>query len=242
MLQFAICDDNQQELALALALLEEYQSVYPDCSFEISTFQSAVELLEQMEKRSFDAMLLDVYMPGITGIQAARELRENGFCCPIVFLTSSSEHALEAFGVKAAHYLVKPYTKEQFFEAVNAIFNLIRMERRRYVLLKEKKSIRRVAVRDIVCCESKNNDQIIQLVDGSELQIRMTLTDLHQMLSDYSDFARCGKAYVVNLIYVRSISHKEITMQNGRIIYLPKGRYAALKEQYFNYYSDCEEI
>lgn len=242
MLQLAVCDDNRQELAQVMALLGEYQTVYPDVGFEIHPFQSAFEMLAQMEKASFDAMLLDVYMPGLTGIQAAKELRGNGFACPIVFLTSSSAHALEAFEVKASQYLVKPYTKADFFQAIDTVVSQVALERRRYILLKEKKSIRRVAVRDIVCCEAKNNDQLIQLVDGSVLQVRITLTELYQQLSAYPDFVRCGKAFVVNLIYVRSISHKQITLQNGKVIFLPRGSYAPLKEQYFAYYSDCEEM
>ena len=63
--------------------------------------------------------LLDVCMPGITGMSLATELRAKRIESPIVFLTSYSDYAVQAFGVNATHYIVKPYTKEEFFKGVD---------------------------------------------------------------------------------------------------------------------------
>lgn len=68
---------------------------------------------------------LDIYMPGISGIEFAQEIRKNGIEVPIVFLTISKDHALEAFGVGATQYLIKPFPKQSLFRALDEVIEKI---------------------------------------------------------------------------------------------------------------------
>ena len=56
------------------------------------------------------------------------------------------------------------------------------------------------------------------------------------MLSGYWEFVRVGGAYIVNLGHMESLNSQELEMDNGKKIYLPRGSYQALREQYFAYY------
>ena len=68
-------------------------------------------LREQLEQKlPFSVAFLDIYMMGMTGIEAARELRKTDTDCLLIFTTTSTDHALEGFQVRAMHYLVKPFT------------------------------------------------------------------------------------------------------------------------------------
>ena len=62
---------------------------------------------------------MDIYMKGKTGIEAVRELHEMGDKSRVIFLTTSQEHALEAFRVEAAQYLVKPVSEADFFSLMD---------------------------------------------------------------------------------------------------------------------------
>ena len=77
------------------------------------------------------------------------------------------------------------------------------------------------------------------LVDGTQLLLHMTMAEIYGMLSRYQEFVRVGIAYIVNLEYVDSLNGQDICLNTGRKIYLPRGAYKPLKEQYFRYY--CEE-
>lgn len=108
-----------------------------------------------------------------------------------------------------------------------------------YLLLKDARKIRRVAARDIVYCEAQKKQQYIYLTDGSSLIQHESMTKLHQMLSCCPEFVKVGAAWLVNLDHVESLSASELQMDCGRKIYLPRGTYQTLREQYYDHY--CEK-
>ena len=77
--------------------------------------------------------------------------------------------------------------------------------------------------------------QIIYLTDGTQLRLHMTMTALYGELSDCSEFVRVGATYIVNLMHVENLNARQIQMAGQRIIYLPRGSYKPLREQYFRY-------
>ena len=97
---------------------------------QTEVFRVPMELLDAIEDGiHYDIYLLDIYMPGISGMSIATELRSRDIQSPIIFLTSSTDHALEAFGVNATHYLLKPYTKESFRAAMDKAMQRITSHR-----------------------------------------------------------------------------------------------------------------
>jgi len=99
MLKIAVCDDEQSYLHDLTRLLDEYGAAQ-GIGLAATAFSLPFDLLERVESGAeFDLYLLDVYMPGMTGIELASQLRRIGIETPVVFLTTSKEHALEAFGV-----------------------------------------------------------------------------------------------------------------------------------------------
>lgn len=64
----------------------------------------------------------------------------------------------------------------------------------------------------------------------------MTMKELYELLSPYLEFVRIGAAFIVNLEYIDSLNARDIYLTGGKKIYLPRGAYKGLREQYFNYY------
>lgn len=77
---------------------------------ELSTFQSGEEALEFANSNTVDAAFLDMEMPGIHGLELARALRSRSPGIRIIFVTAYGQYALDAFGVDAVGYVLKPYT------------------------------------------------------------------------------------------------------------------------------------
>lgn len=239
MYRIALCDDEPNELNKTRAMLDCYRASHPDYPFEVQEFPSMATLLFDIDSPvAFDLLLLDIYMPGQTGMEGAKELRERGFDGSIIFLTTSKEHGIDAFGVEATQYLVKPVEENRFHTVLDKIFKKIAEERRRFIALRTENEIRRVAVRDIVYCETQDHSPCINLSDGELLRSRMKLTELLEMVSEFEDFVPVGSIYIVNLGYVDALTAKEMTLTTGKVIYLPRGSYRALKEQYFKFYRD----
>ena len=128
MIKLAVLDDEKIYLDRISALLAKYQQE-KNLPMEMEFFFNAKALLEKIELgEKYDVYLLDIYMQGITGMSVATELRARNMKSPIVFLTSSTDHALEAFGVNATHYLLKPYTEENFFFAMDKAMQSVEEE------------------------------------------------------------------------------------------------------------------
>lgn len=242
MYQIALCDDDSSELDKVEAMLRSYQEQCMDCDFFVERFTSADELIWIIQENNYmpDLLLLDIYMPKMPGIEAAKKIRSMGYNFRIIFLTISTEFALDAYRVEAFQYLIKPLRKQDLFPVLDKLIKCMAEEKRKYLLLRAESKIRRVALCEIVFCEAQKKCQCIYLSDGSQLLIRMTMAKIFEMLSGYTEFVRAGIAYIINLKHIESLNAREIQMDNGKKIYLPRGSYQPLKEQYFDYY--CEEV
>ena len=222
-------------------MLKDYERKFSQVDFSIERFESADELIYAVRERDYapDLILMDIYMPEKMGIDAAKELRKMGNKSRVIFLTTSREHALDAFGVDASQYLVKPVSGKVLFPVIDKLLADIGEMRRRYLLLRIEGRIQRIAVDDIAYCEAQGKIQRLYLTNGMQCVLRITITEIYGMLSRYENFVRVGIAYVVNLDHVDSLNAQELQMDNGKKIYLPRGSYQPLREKYFGYY--CEE-
>lgn len=234
----ALCDDVTEELDKTEQLLRSYERKHPETTFSISRFEDANKLLCQIRDKNYmpDLIILDIYMPKKPGIETAREIREMGNRGRIVFLTTSKEHALDAFGVEATHYLIKPVTEIMLFPILDRLLDDREKDLRKYLLLRIDGKIKRVLVNDIVYCEAQGKTQCLHLSDGTQHLLHMTITEVYERLSHYQNFVRIGISFIVNLGQIDSLNSREISLHTGKLLHLPRGSYKTLKEQYLQYY------
>ena len=109
-MRIAIVDDLAGERALLREQLAR-QLARRGAEAELLEFDSGEAFLTAEKERRFTAAFLDIYMEGMTGMEAARALRKTDTDCLLVFTTTSTDHALEGFQVRALHYLVKPFAE-----------------------------------------------------------------------------------------------------------------------------------
>lgn len=241
----AICDDDRTELNKTEKMLSEYKAehlerVHPKSDFEVECFTDVEELLSRVRAREYvpDLILMDIYMPGKTGIEATEELRDMGNESKIIFLTASREHALEAFRVDATQYLTKPVSEEELYVFLDRLLAEVAEERKRYVVLQADKRICRIAVQDVIYCEAQKKSQYIYLTDGTQLCLRMSMAGLEALFSGFPEIVRVGNSYIVNLRHIESLNGQELQMDTGKKLYVAKRSYQFLREQYFSYYTE----
>ena len=114
-MKIAICDDDKNELFHILSLLADYQ-IQKNTDFSYKPFESSMELATNAVEERYDIYLLDVVMPGLNGMELAKEIRSYDKAADIIFLTTSPEFAVESYTVKASNYLIKPIQKDQLFD------------------------------------------------------------------------------------------------------------------------------
>ena len=238
MYRIALCDDEQAEVIKTQKMLGSYMKLHPELDFEIGIFENAEELLSKIHNGYAPSLIfMDIYMEGKTGIEAVRELHEMGNKSRVIFLTTSQEHALEAFRVEAAQYLVKPVSEAEFFSLLDRQIEILSEERQKYVALQVEGRTLRVMVRDIVYCEAQGKRQYLHLSDDTQLCVHLSMAGLEELFLPYEEIIRLGKWYIINMDHVEGLDSHSVQMDNGMELYLPRGAYQSLRKHYITYYT-----
>ena len=237
MLRIAICDDEKDCLNSAQDMLNLYMAE-KKLSYHADSFCIPSDLFDVTEKGViFDIYLLDIYMPGITGMSIATELRSHGVKSPIVFLTSSTDHALEAFGVDAADYLLKPYTKDKFYIAMDKSIQSITSHKSDSIVLKVDNEYRSISVSQIIYCEAEDKYQRLYLMNGEKLLVRISGNELFKHLSEFDSFYHCGRAHIINLNHISRVTSSGAVFKNDIQLILPHTVLSGLRSAFFDYFN-----
>lgn len=215
-LRVLIVDDEPAARRKTRRFLEEHEDV--EVIGEAANGASAVErILEDCP----DLVFLDVQMPDIDGFDVVEAIAGAEQIPKIIFVTAHDRYAVRAFEVNALDYLLKPFDRERFAQALsrsrsagspapaeNQLMTLLESLRpggrflRRLLVPRDGRSIF-VSVEDVVRFESERNNVQIETKRGS-FTIRMTLDALEQRL-DPEQFARVHRSHIVNLDSIKEI-------------------------------------
>lgn len=235
MIKLAFCDDEISELNEICMLLDQYR-VERNQEIDYIAFQSPLDLLAEIERGTrFDILFLDVLMPGETGIDAAAEIRNYDNNVKIIFLTSSSEFAVQSYMVGAYFYQLKPIWRESFFRLMDSALSACEKEQTNSLILRCKSGITRVEMRHLEYCEVIHRTLLIHLTNGKVLESNGSLDELCRKLESYGGFLRPHRSYLINLNYVKNLSYRGITMSCLTEIPIPRGKYNEIKDAYLEY-------
>ena len=233
MFRLAVCDDDREELTRVSALLSQYQASRGTIlSFDL--FRSAMDLLESMRHTAYDAVLLDILMPGPSGMEAAREIRAAALDPKIVFLTSSPEYAVESYAVEAYSYLLKPASADNLFPVLDKLFHAIQKQDA-LLTLRRPSGVTRLAFSSIVAVEVRNKHLMFYLEDGSELEIPGALSEYEGALLSRPEFIKVHRAFVVNMDGVQSLGSRELTTFDHRTIPISRLLQSQVRTAYLDY-------
>ena len=241
MIRIAICDDMPDQVSLITTLTKRYFKNKNVSDFSYKTFENPFLLVAELERNNdYDLFLLDICMPGILGTDIAREVRKHIDKCEIIFLTTSEEFAVEAFSLHAAHYLVKPFQEEQFFEAMDRVFSVILTKDDKKLVIHQNREITSVSIDDVLYVESNGHLQNVYLLDGRCLQARQSLSQFTEELMRLSrhQFVSPYKGFLVNQNQIKQFGNDKIELVNGKTVPVSRQKVNILKKQYFDYMFD----
>lgn len=201
-----IVDDERYSRQELVHLLGQFQTV--NVCGEADSGESAVVKAVQLHP---DVVFLDVEMPGMNGMEAARALHELKKPPHIVFATAYPEFAAEAFRYEAIDYLLKPYDEEQLHQTVQRLEKLMQVSIKEEPPLKKGKlsvelegEIHYLDPDDILFIFRDEKVSRIVVKNG-EYEVKIALKELESRLSSFS-FFRIHKGYLVNLHYVTRLT------------------------------------
>ena len=232
-MNIAICDDSADDLETVRRFLIEH---FENNGFvgDIKTFSSGETLLSAFAPGVFDAVFLDIYMGGMTGMKTAEKMRRADPNFALVFITSSENHAVNAFTLRANGYVTKPIKKEPLTAALLQCQPVFLRNARSIEVTSNRQNIR-IPLIKIYYIEVYNHDVLIHTLDG----VIKTSTPLNKIETDVGrPFLRCNRSYLVNMNYVTDIGEQGVIMSNRSIVPLRQQGKAEIREAYADFISD----
>ena len=241
MIKIALCDDEAKILDEVSSYINKYAEKKSNQRIEISRFDSAKALDFALDESSFDIFVLDVYIGEEMGTALARSIRKRGIESPIIFLTTSVEHAPESFETATLRYLIKPLDPQKLYEAMDVALIQVERTRERFIKFKTENGVERINASLILYSEAHNHYQYIKLNDGRQIKVRMTVAELYGILIKHDGFVRVGSAYIVNLRNIKNVSNSEVYLYNNISIPIPRGKHTEIKKAFWDFQYEGQE-
>lgn len=206
MLRIAYVED---ELPAATGLqncLERYGREH-GLELQIHAYQTADALLQQYNPAT-DILFLDVELPGTSGMEAARQLRNRGYEGALVFVTNMAQYAVQGYEVDALDFLVKPVNPFAFTVKMNRILRRVRNRAGHTICLNLADGIRKLDVRQIYYLETFDHTLHYHTEQGT-FSLRGSLSAAEKTLGPWH-FARCNQCYLVNLRHVNGVTGNQV--------------------------------
>ena len=235
----AVCDDKKDELDAVLSLLDAWQTER-GVTLRRKAFQSAVELVERARQERFTLYLLDVMMPGMDGLECARDLRRFDDAAEIIFLSTSPGFAYESYGVRAFNYLLKPVERNKLFTLLDQLYRR-EQDCRDALTLKTGTTIVRVPYSHISYVEVMGKHVYFHLTDGDVREVTGSLKDFESLLLPRAEFMRVHRSYIVNMLQAEELSSCHVKTFSGKTVPVSRLLYPQLQRDYMALLFEREE-
>ena len=237
MLRIAICDDDRSDRERICGFISEYLKG-KEIRAEVKVFDHPDKLIQDCETFRPQIYLLDIVMPMVTGIQAARELRWNQPDAQIIFATSESSYALESFDVNPINYILKPVAKDKLFSTLDLALTRALTDDRKSVTVKIKGGMCSLRLDDIMYIDYRNHVVSYHMADGEVVSTpTLRIGFMEYMDENHSGqyFIRCHESISVNLTAIDKLTKTDITLRSKEVVPVSKSRYAEVADRYMDY-------
>jgi DNA-binding LytR/AlgR family response regulator len=227
MIKIAICDDSRDEISrLKWAMLD----VKGD--YDADAYETGKALLDAIGKgKKYDLLFCDIYMNGENGVEIAKEVRFLSPATAIVFTTTSTEHAVEAFSISALHYIVKPVRPEDVAEVFRRMS--VKQEPRKTLTLRIDRAINVLYQDEITRVEGQNHKTLIVCLKDAVFPIWKPFREVCELLDD--SFVGIKKGVAVNMRHIAKMTARECFMKDGNVFLLRRDQAKEIREKYYAY-------
>ena len=229
MIRIAVCEDS---IPVQAQIEDHISEMLTDCPVEV--FSSGEELLSFLsrEKRRFSLYLMDISLPGISGIETAAAIRERDPYALIIYITDYKEYVYEVFETLPYRFITKPIDKDIFHKAISDAVNYI-TDRGELFHFHVDRIQYQIPFQEIIYFES--NLRRVTLHTGKEaFSFYGRLRDLSEHLNPML-FVRTHASYLVNMEFIRSIRDAEVLLSTGEHIPVSRKYRPSVRDKHLEY-------
>ncbi len=232
MVKIAVCDDCLEFVNRIEQIIMQWEE--KPSELKIMCFTNGDALIDTHMTAPFDIIFLDMVMPLLNGMETAQEIRDFDKDVKIVFLTSSSEFAVESYKVRAWNYLLKPVEPKVLYQCLNDLMEE-QSHSARSILIRGKSIVHRMELFRIECLEAQKKHTLFMLSDGTTIESIESMGVYERDLDLSEGFFKCHRSYLVNLNQIDNYTHTEIKTHSGWRIPISRRCYKEFEDAYFSF-------
>ena len=213
LIRTAIVEDEMQCRVQTLDYLKRYEKEH-EIPILLHEYADGMDLTENFHNQ-YDIIFCDIQMKHMDGMKAAEYIRARDARVIIIFITNLSEYAIRGYDVAATGYLLKPINYLLFSRYMDRAMKMIRQSGPEYLVIEEKKAMRRFPFDEICYFECDGHYINIHMKDREE-RIYMSVKNLETMLPEKS-FAKCSSGVIVNMNYVDAMEGNMIRVHGASL-------------------------
>ena len=230
MIRIAICDDEEKAVALHEQFVKDSLQA---CSigYEITTYTQSRNLLYDITDDGFfyDLILLDIEMPGISGMEIPQQIKSFLPNVRIIFVTSHTEYAIDAFELSIFRYVPKSNLEVKLTTAVTDAAKLIELETGQEYTIQTAKRMEKIPYKDIYYIQRDGKNASIVSSAGTS-KVRKSLQQMFDELNT-PEFIFIDRGYIVNIIQIMKISDGMAVLKNGEQLPISRSHLKEVKRQ-----------
>lgn len=202
MVNIAIVEDDAHQAIQLETALKRYSEEFRT-PLKTSVFYNAMSFLGKYTAE-YDIIFMDILMPMMNGMDAARILREKDEKVMVIFVTNMQQYAIQGYEVGAFDFILKPVSYPEFkLKFTRALSKLMPQKKAASVLIKSESGMVRLTPAQIIYVEVQQHHCIYHTIQGDYKQYQ-TMKSVESQLADFG-FARCNNYLLINLAYVSKI-------------------------------------
>lgn len=210
-MKIAVIDDFSDCRKLLKEYLLRYMDrYYAGITLTIDEFDNGGSFLDCFTLDAYDLILLDFYMDGLDGLTTARRIRGLDLYVPVIFITTSPDHAIDSYQVRASGYLLKPFGYDTFEQTIS-LARIDKILDGHFIELGGEK----ILLKEIVFCDQDRHYVQIHTARRGVLRYRASFSDLSGLLACYPWFLPCYRCCLVNLKRVTKMEDDGFLMDTG---------------------------
>lgn len=213
-MQIIICDDSKEDRDFLKQNIHAY-GLGAGIDYIIREFECAETLLESVKNGSVcpNILFMDIYMDGMNGMDAVKELKTQGFQGAVIFTTTSETHSIESYKIMADGYLLKPYSREEFNCNFDRVVRVYLESFKTISFLCERLEFR-IFLKDLEFVVSAPRGSFLH-AKGKILRTTKSVSEFVQELGKEVNFLQCHRSCLVNLNYVDRVETDFVQMKSG---------------------------
>lgn len=234
-MKIAILDDDRDYLdilereILGLHLLSEKD--------RISKYDNAESFYEEWRQgKQFDLCILDIEMPGYNGIELGKEIHRHSEGTVIIYVTSHTKFALEAYDIHAYHYVLKTRMSDKLPRVLREVLEKLGEQKKEYYILRGKDYTERLLLDDIYYINKVKKHAVFYTRHG-EYEERKNISDILYELQD-KNFTQIDQGVIINTARVIRVLKDSLVMENGDELKISRSNVKRVKQEISDYWRE----